>query len=131
MALQLRLSGRLTAEVGERDTAPANGSGDVPMLATSRLLSFAEAACCRAVEGHLEPGQTTVGTRVQLEHRLASPQGTRLTVQATLAHLDGRSLRFEVLAEDEQGRLVGHGQVTRLVVNRDRFLERASHSDIA
>ncbi len=94
------------------------------MLATPRLLAWCEAATVAAVAGALGPGQTSVGTRIQLEHTRASPVGAQLTVRAHLVHVDGRLLRFEVVAEDGDSAMVGHGEVTRIVVDRERFLSR-------
>lgn len=111
--------------VTDDDTALALGSGDLPVLGTPRLLAWCEQATCAAVAPGLEPGRTSVGTRVQLEHVGASPVGARLRVTATVAYVDGRLVRFEVVAahvEDEK--VVGHGEVTRVVVDRERFLAR-------
>jgi predicted thioesterase len=61
---------------------------------------------------------------VGLDHRAASPVGAAVSVTATLRHVDGRHLRFEVVATHADGAVVGHGEVTRVVVDRDRFLAR-------
>lgn len=106
------------------DTAAALGSGDVDVLATPRLVAWCEAATCAAVVGDLPAGSTTVGTRVRVDHLLATPVGGRVRVTATLAHADGRLLRFEVAAHDAHERLVGTAEVTRVVVDRDRFSRR-------
>jgi predicted thioesterase len=45
-------------------------------------------------------------------------------VTATVAHRDGRLVRFEVVAVDGDDQVVGHGEVTRVVVDADRFLAR-------
>ena len=84
--------------VGEADTAAAVGSGDLPVLGTPILLAWCEAATCAAVAAALGVGETSVGTRVSLEHLAASPVGERLSVSATLVYVDGRLLRFEVVA---------------------------------
>ena len=113
--------------VTDADTAEAVGSGDLPVLGTPRLLAWAEAATCAAVAPSLEEGRTSVGTRVQLEHVAASPVGATVSVTASVVHTDGRLLRFEVVAEHTVGedtKVVGHGEVTRVVVDRDRFLAR-------
>ena len=113
--------------VTDEDTAEAVGSGDLPVLGTPRLLAWAEAATCAAVASRLDEGQTSVGTRVQLEHVAASPVGAVVTVTASIVHTDGRLVRFEVFAEHAVGqdsKVVGHGEVTRVVVDRDRFLAR-------
>jgi fluoroacetyl-CoA thioesterase len=114
----------LTRTVGADDTARALGSGDLAVLATPRLLGWFEAACVAAVESSLAARETTVGTRVQVEHSRPSAEGATVRVTADLVHVDGRLLRFEVVAEDEAGAVLGHGQLTRVVVERERFLAR-------
>lgn len=114
----------LVFEVTAADTATALGSGDVEVLATPRLLAWCEAATCRAAEERLDPGRTSVGTRVALEHLLATPVGGRVEVEARLLAADGRLLRFEVRAVDRHGEVVGAGEVTRVIVDRDRFAAR-------
>jgi predicted thioesterase len=111
--------------VGDGDTAAAMGSGDVAVLATPRLLALAEAATVAALGRALEDGQTTVGSRIELEHLAASPVGTRVTVRAELTAVDGRLLRFDVSAQHPDGTVVARGRITRVVVDRARFLERA------
>ncbi|SNS31573.1 Thioesterase superfamily [Actinomadura meyerae] len=117
------LRGQVSHVVGDEDTAAAVGSGDVPVLATPRLLALAEAATVEAVKGRLGDGRTSVGTRVELEHRAASPVGSRVTVEAELEEVDGTRLVFAVGAVDERGPVAG-GRVERVVVERERFLAR-------
>ncbi|MEP7091604.1 MAG: hotdog domain-containing protein [Nocardioidaceae bacterium] len=123
-------SATLTFPVTEADTAAALGSGTLPVLATPRLLAWCEAATCAAVAGSLEPGSTSVGTRVQLDHVGASPVGARVQVTAAAVHVDGRLVRFEVVArhtpEGGAEKVVAHGEVTRVVVDAERFLSRLS-----
>lgn len=111
--------------VGPADTAAALGSGTVDVLATPRLLALMEAATVAALAGGLAPGQTSVGTRVQVEHLRPSPVGTEIVVHARLSDVDGRLLRFDVAAEHADGALVASGQVTRALVDAQRFLARA------
>ena len=110
--------------VGDDDTARALGSGSLEVLATPRLLAWAEAATCAAIEEDVADTDTSVGTRVQLEHKAASPVGAEVAVTARVVHRDGRLVRFEVTAVDGNDQVVGHGEVTRVVVDRDRFLGR-------
>ena len=111
--------------VTEDDTAAAVGSGTLPVLGTPRLLAWCEAATVAALEPTLAAGSTSVGTRVALEHRAASPVGSRVEVTASLLAADGRLHRFTVAARDpEDGRVVATGEITRVVVDADRFLAR-------
>lgn len=110
-------------EVTDADTAAAVGSGDVPVLATPRLIAWMEAATVEAASPFTEPGQTTVGTAVRIEHRRASATGSTVDVTAeTPAAPDGRRLTFAVLAVDQSGEVVAVGQIDRAIVDRDRFL---------
>ncbi|WP_055479374.1 thioesterase, FlK family [Sphaerimonospora mesophila] len=110
--------------VEREDTAIRVGSGDVPVLGTPRLLSFAEGAMVKAVQPYLEPGQTTVGTKIALDHRAPSPVGMHVEVSAELVEVDGRRLIFSVKAVDKNGTLVATGRVERVIVDRERFLAR-------
>lgn len=123
-ALRTGLTAAVELVVGEPDTAAAVGSGDVPVLATPRLLALAEAATVAAVGGRLGAGRTSVGTHVVLEHRRSSPVGAVVVVRATLVGVQERVLRFEVVAEHADGVVVARGEVVRVVVDRDAFLAR-------
>jgi predicted thioesterase len=107
--------------VSGADTAIAVGSGSLPVLGTPVLLAWCEAATCAALD--LPEGQTSVGTRVALEHLAASPVGAAVSVTATVAHVDGRLIRFTVEARMGD-MLVGSGEVTRVVVDAARFMSR-------
>jgi predicted thioesterase len=114
----------LAFTVAEEDTAAALGSGSLPVLGTPRLLAWVEAATCAALEADLAPGRTSVGSRVHLEHLAPSGVGEEVVVRAELVHRDGRLARFDVVAEDSRGTVVGRAEVTRVVVDADRFLAR-------
>jgi predicted thioesterase len=114
-----------TFTVTEDDTAVAVGSGSLPVLGTPRLLAWCEAVTCAAIDPTLEQGRTSVGTRLTLEHLAASPVGAEITVSASSSYVDGRLVRFTVAAR-EGAKLVGNGEVTRVVVDAERFLSRLS-----
>ena len=117
-------SAALELQVTDADTAIAFGSGDVPVLATPRILALCEQACCDAVAADLAPGQTTVGMRAQLDHVAPVRVGSTVRAEATLEKIEGRRLRFSVSVSDGSG-LVAAGRMTRVVVTRDEFLEKA------
>ncbi|WP_346533142.1 hotdog domain-containing protein [Micromonospora sp. DPT] len=119
------LTARVELTVTDADTAQAVGSGDVPVLGTPRLLALAEAATVAATATHLPAGSTTVGSRVELEHRAATPVGRTVVAQARLAEVAGRRLVFEVTVTDG-GETVAEGRVERALVDRQRFVARAA-----
>ena len=140
----------VSAVVTDADTAISAGSGDVPVLATPRLLALAEAAAVASVAPHLAPGMTSVGTSASLEHRRASPVGAEVVVEAELTDVDGRRLMFSFIARESARRaggagagrgagsatgvdeaggedlVVGAGTMERVLVDRAAFLARAA-----
>ena len=126
MAEHTELLGRTSTRefvVSDADTAVAVGSGSLPVLGTPILLAWCEAVTCAAAEP-LPDGSTSVGTRVELEHVAASPVGEQVLVRAEPGYQDGRLLRFAVAVTGRDGRLLATGQVTRVVVDIRRFLDR-------
>ena len=121
------LTGTIETTVTEADLASALGSGDVAVLGTPRMIALAEAATVRAVAGALTPGQTSVGTRIDVRHLSASPQGRRIKAMAELSELDGKTLKFRVEVHDDFG-LVADGTLERIIVDRDRFIDRAKQT---
>ncbi|NES26893.1 thioesterase [Micromonospora terminaliae] len=118
------LTARVELTVTDTDTAQAVGSGDVPVLGTPRVLALAEAATVAATATRLPSGSTTVGTRIELEHRAATPVGRTVAARAELVKVDGRRLTFEVVVTDGN-EVVATGRVERALVDRQRFVERA------
>jgi predicted thioesterase len=89
------------------------------------LLAWCEAATCAALD--LPEGSTSVGTRVSLEHLAPSPIGATVAVTAAVAYVDRRLVRFTVEARQTSPgaeKLVGSGEVTRVVVDAERFMAR-------
>ena len=110
--------------VGADDTAEALGSGDVPVLATPRVVAWLEAATVAALRGRLEPGQTSVGVRVAIDHRAPSTVGETVRADARVVRHDGRALDFAVRARSAAGDVIAEGTVARVVVDRARFVAR-------
>lgn len=117
------LSASAIFTVTDADTARAVGSGSLEVLGTPRLLAWCEAVTCTAIEPLLSAGRTSVGTRVSLEHLAASPVGADVEVEVSAAYTEPRLVRFTVAAR-MVGKLVGSGEITRVVVDAERFLAR-------
>ena len=120
--LTLGAGGEVSLEVGELDTAIAHASGNVPVLATPRLVALCEEATVLAIAGSLDPSFTSVGTHVEIDHLAASRVGESVTAQAELVEVEGRRLTFEVTVVDAAGELVARSRIRRAVVDRTGFL---------
>jgi len=114
--------------VGERDTSAAAGTSDVQMLATPSIILFAEQAIWAALDGRLEKGTSAVEHRVEISHLAPTPVGAKVRAEAILETIEGRRLVFRISVTDERG-LVAAGRFTRVIVAKDKFLERAGLED--
>lgn len=122
--LKIGLRGTATMRVSPENTAQAWGSGEVPVFGTPSLVALLETAAVNAVAGRLEPGETTVGTWIEVSHLAASPVGVVATAEAELTAVDDRKLTFSVVAHDHRQK-IGEGRHQRVIVSRQRFLEKA------
>lgn len=124
MPLQPGLSAKVKLDVSEDDTAVALRSGDVPVLGTPRVVALVEEATIKAVADAVDDGMTTVGSSVQLDHLAPTRVGDAVEAEAVLAKVEGRRLIFKVTVNDARG-LVAAGKITRAMVDREGFLEKA------
>ncbi len=125
MDIRVGQTASISRKVRHADTADAVGSGDLPVLGTPTLVAWLEAATVEVCGS--SPEQTTVGTRVGIDHNRASAVGATVTCTAEVAEIDGRLVTFKVKATqvvDGQEVLVGRGVVTRAVVDREAFMSR-------
>jgi len=118
------LSAEMKITVGEADTASKWGSGLVPVYSTPAMVGLMEAAAVKALDGQLEPGQTSVGGRIDVRHLAATPVGMSVHARAELTAFNGRKLSFRVEAWDEVEK-IGEGLHERFVIDTDKFVARA------
>lgn len=111
--------------VDEEDLAVAVGSGDLPVLATPRMIALMEEAAAALIAPHLDEGITSVGVGLSTSHTAPTLPGTTVYAEATLLEADGRRFEFAVRAYDDAG-TVGEGRHARVTVKADRFLEKAA-----
>ena len=83
-----------------------------------------EKASCAAIAAGLEPGQTSVGTSLDVRHVAATPMGKQVRAAAELTAVEGRKLTFCVEAYDEHGK-IGEGTHVRFIVDAEKFLQKA------
>ena len=93
------------------------------VLATGYLVGIVEWACMRALDGHLDSGEQTLGVHVDLSHEAPTPPGATVTVAVELTAVDGRLLTFTVEARDDLA-VISRGTHRRAVINSERFHAR-------
>jgi len=124
MTLTPGLVGECTATVDATNVASAVGSGGLEVFSTPAMVALMDNAAIRAVQDTLPPGQTTVGTRLDVRHLAATPMGLAIRARAELREIDGRKLTFTVEAYDSQEK-IGEGTHERVIVDPSRLIARA------
>lgn len=124
MALTIGITGRADTVVTPQNTADAVGSGLVPVFATPYMVALMENAAVNALTPHLEAGEGSVGTHLDVSHDAATPIGMKVWAEAQLTALNGKALTFAVTAYDEAG-VIGKGVHNRFIINVEKFLAKS------
>ena len=93
------------------------------VFATPMMVTIMENAALNAVRDYLEPGESVVGTVVNVRHLAATPVGHDVTAEAVVTKVDGRRIEFTVTARDEAEE-IGTGTHERMVVDMARLSQR-------
>ena len=118
------IKGHLEQTVTDELCADRIGSGLVKVFATPMMIALIERTCNESVTPLLDPGQGTVGTRIDVSHCAATPVGMRVWCDSELTEVDRRRLVFNVRAYDQCG-LIGEGTHERFIIDSDRFQQKA------
>jgi len=94
-----------------------------PVLATPLLVLFMENAALDAVRDYLSPGESALGTVVNIRHLAATPVGQRVTAEAVVTAVEGRRIAFAVTARDETQE-IGNGLHESARVHLHRLMQR-------
>lgn len=98
-----------------------------PVLATPVMIMVMENAALNAIRGFLDPGESAVGTAVDVRHLTATPVGRRVTGEAEVTKSDGRKIEFSVRALEGE-KEIGIGSHSRIVIDVGKFAERLQRS---
>jgi fluoroacetyl-CoA thioesterase len=93
------------------------------VFATPMMVTAMENAALNAVRDYLDPGESVVGTQVNVRHLAATPVGHTVTAEAEVTKVDGRRIEFKVSARDEIEE-IGNGTHERMVVDLGRLNAR-------
>ena len=129
VAAMLGSVGTASLTVEAADTAIALGSGDVPVLATPRMIALMEQAAREALTGYLPADCTSVGAELAVRHVRPSAVGAQVMAEAVITAVEGALVSFSLVARDRQvadpeRSLIGSGMHVRAAVQRDAFMRR-------
>jgi fluoroacetyl-CoA thioesterase len=120
------LKHRFSYQVPENKTVPhtypeSDIIANMPkVFATGFMIVLMEWTCAELLAPHLDEGEGSLGTHVDVSHLAATVPGQTVTVDAELVAVEGRKLTFQVSAHDGID-LIGEGRHERVVVAWDRF----------
>jgi len=123
MGIFVGQTGTLDTTVDDKNVAIALKSGQVDVFSTPMMIALMEGAAADCIKNHLEDGHVSVGTMVNITHDMATPKGMKVTATAVVTEIDGRTVKFDVEAHDEKGR-IGKGTHERAVVHLERFMKK-------
>jgi fluoroacetyl-CoA thioesterase len=122
--IPIGISGIYTQTVATSDLASQfKDTALPPVFATPMMVRAMENAALNAIRDYLEPGESAVGTAVDVKHLAATPAGHQVTATATVTKVEGRRIWFEVTARDEI-ETIGTGTHERMVVDLKRLGQR-------
>ena len=90
------------------------------VLATPVMIMAMENAALNAIKPYFEPGESAVGTRVDVTHLAATPVGRHVVAHAEVTGVSGRHIEFIVHAVDGS-ELIGRGTHGRVVIDLAKF----------
>ncbi len=93
------------------------------VFATPMMVTIMENAALNAIRDYLDPGESAVGTIVNVKHLAATPVGHQVTATAEVTKVDGRRIEFNGSARDEVEE-IGTGTHERMVVDMARLDKR-------
>jgi fluoroacetyl-CoA thioesterase len=105
---------------------PANRFKDAMLpavFATPVMIMVMENAALNAIKDYLDPGESAVGTEVNVRHLAATPAGRVVTGEAEVTKVDGRRIEFQVRAT-EGDKEIGAGSHARAVIDMAKFARR-------
>lgn len=118
--IELGIKGRQETTVTAVNIATNVGSGKVMVFATPMMISLIEKAAVLSIEPYLEPGQSSVGTHINVSHCSATPLGMTVWAETEVTEIDRRRVTFSVKAYDERG-LIGEGTHERFIIDIEKF----------
>jgi fluoroacetyl-CoA thioesterase len=92
------------------------------------MIMVMENAALNAIRAYLDPGESAVGTTVNVRHLAATPVGRLVTGEAEVTKVDGRQIEFTVRAT-EGDKEIGAGLHSRVVIDVAKFTRRLGMSN--
>lgn len=131
MPVEVGMVNEMTLIVQESDTARSGGGETLPpVFSTPRLIGMLERTAHLLLLPHLAPGQSSVGTLVNVRHLAATPVGMQVRFRAEVLEVDRRRVKFKVEAWDEVEK-IAEGEHERFIIDEAKFIARLEEKEKA
>jgi fluoroacetyl-CoA thioesterase len=87
------------------------------------MVSLIEGTCVRLITRYVEPGEQSVGFRVDVKHLAPTQIGKQVTAKVALREINGRRMKFEFEVDNEDGVRIGEGLHERALIDINRFAQ--------
>ena len=121
-SLQPGVASTVTFEVDRERTIDFMGES-ARVYATPMLVRDIEVACRNLLLDHVDAGEDSVSTRVEIDHIGATLLGMKVTLTVRVASVNGRSVVFEIDGSDAVEPIV-RGRHARFVVDVQKTAQR-------
>jgi fluoroacetyl-CoA thioesterase len=126
-SVPLGVHGEVEQTVEFQHTLTAHNKDLPPVFSTPNMIGLMEFAAFEALKPFGDPGEVSVGTAINIEHRAPTGIGARVKAKAVLESTQGRFYVFRVTAHNGVEE-IGRGTVTRAFINPAKAAERYSKS---
>jgi fluoroacetyl-CoA thioesterase len=123
----LGVRGEAETTVQFEDTLTYHNKDLPPVYSTPHMIGLMEYAALNALQPFADPGEVSVGTAINIEHRAPTGMGAKVKAEAVLESINKRFYVFRVTAHNGVEE-IGCGTVTRAFINLAKFAERHGKS---
>ncbi|WP_138207165.1 thioesterase family protein [Haloimpatiens lingqiaonensis] len=109
--------------VKPENTADVIGNTGIYVLSTPSMIGFMENTSANVVMDKMPENYRVVGTKINVEHINSTPVNMKVTVKSTLISIEGKKLRYNVEAFNENCK-IGFGTYEQHIINLGKFLNK-------
>lgn len=124
--IQLHTKKTMNTTVTKELLANTVGSGEVSVYATPMMIALMEECAASLLKEYLEEGETSVGIMMNTTHDAATPMGMQVHAEAEIVEVNGKKVRFSIIAKDEKD-TIGIATHERFIVIKEKFEARAEN----
>lgn len=121
--IKLGIKGQKELIASMEHSASVVGSGGLEVFSTPSMIALMENTAAGSLAPHLEEGQGSVGTAVNIKHIAATPLRMKVTCESEIIEIDRKRILFSVKAYDEKG-LIGEGTHERFIIDNEKFMNK-------